>query len=65
MMAHEKFGQSKDAPPGLIRAGGGGFMLLYCPFEKKHKVASATVRRKKKVRGVAFELHGLQTGSMD
>lgn len=40
-------------------------MLLYCPFEKKHKVVGAPVRRKKKVRGAAFELHGLQTGSMD
>lgn len=49
----------------LMGAGGGGFMLLYCPFEKKHKVAGALVRMEKKVRGVAFEPHGLQTWSMD
>lgn len=45
----------------ITGAGGGGYMLLYCQFEKKHKVAEAL-----KVLGAmpaefAFETRGLQT----
>ena len=45
----------------MTGAGGGGYMLFYCAFEKKHKV-SAVLR---KLGGVptefAFDTHGLQT----
>ena len=45
----------------ITGAGGGGYLLLYCEYEKKHKVAEAL----KKLGGVptefAFEFHGLQT----
>lgn len=45
----------------ITGAGGGGYLLLYCPFEKKHKVAE----RLKDIGGVitdfAFESYGLQT----
>jgi len=45
----------------ITGAGGGGYMLLYCRFESRHKVAEAL----RKMGGVptefAFESHGLQT----
>jgi len=45
----------------ITGAGGGGYLLLYCEYEKKHKVAEAV----KKLGGVptefSFEFHGLQT----
>jgi galactokinase/mevalonate kinase-like predicted kinase len=44
-----------------LGAGGGGYLLLYCEYEKKHKVAEAV----KKLGGIptefSFEFHGLQT----
>jgi len=49
----------------ITGAGGGGYLLLYCEYEKKHKVAEAVSR----VGGVptefAFESHGLQTWRMN
>jgi D-glycero-alpha-D-manno-heptose-7-phosphate kinase len=45
----------------ITGAGGGGYLLLYCEYEKKHKVAEAV----KKLGGIptefSFEFHGLQT----
>ena len=45
----------------ITGAGGGGYLLLYCEYEKKHKVAAAV----RKLGGVptefSFEFHGLQT----
>ena len=45
----------------ITGAGGGGYLLLYCEYEKKHKVAEAV----RKLGGVptefSFEFHGLQT----
>lgn len=45
----------------LSGAGGGGFMLLYCEFDRKHKVARALAKCGRNVCGVAFDLNGLQT----
>jgi D-glycero-alpha-D-manno-heptose-7-phosphate kinase len=49
----------------ITGAGGGGYLLLYCEYEKKHKVAEAVTR----VGGIptefAFEFHGLQTWRMN
>ena len=45
----------------LSGAGGGGFMMFYCPFEKKHKVAAALKRLGGVVTDFGFDRHGLQT----
>ncbi len=42
-------------------AGGGGFMLIYCPFERKHTVAEAIEKLGAKVVDYHFDLNGLQT----
>jgi D-glycero-alpha-D-manno-heptose-7-phosphate kinase len=45
-------------------AGGGGYMLFYCRFDKKHKVAEALSRLGASVAEFSFEPHGLTTWSM-
>jgi D-glycero-alpha-D-manno-heptose-7-phosphate kinase len=45
----------------ITGAGGGGYMLLYCQFEKKHKVAEALKRLGASPTEFAFERRGLQT----
>lgn len=45
----------------ITGAGGGGYMLFYCPFEKKHRVAAALRRLGGRPADFAFEPHGLQT----
>ena len=45
----------------MTGAGGGGYMLFYCPFEKKHRVAAALRKLGGKPADFAFEAHGLQT----
>jgi len=42
-------------------AGGGGFMLFYCVFERKHEVADALARLGATVTEFAFEPNGLET----
>jgi D-glycero-alpha-D-manno-heptose-7-phosphate kinase len=42
-------------------AGGGGFMLFYCVFERKHEVADALARLGATVSEFAFEPNGLET----
>jgi D-glycero-alpha-D-manno-heptose-7-phosphate kinase len=42
-------------------AGGGGFMMVYCPFERKHAVAAALEELGGKVVDFHFDLNGLQT----
>ena len=49
----------------MTGAGGGGYMLFYCAFQKKHRVAEALVRMGGKVTEFAFEQKGLTTWSMD
>jgi D-glycero-alpha-D-manno-heptose-7-phosphate kinase len=46
-------------------AGGGGYMLFYCEFHKKHRVADALTRLGGQVTEFAFEHDGLTTWSMD
>jgi D-glycero-alpha-D-manno-heptose-7-phosphate kinase len=46
-------------------AGGGGYMLFYCEFQKKHRVAEALTRLGGVVTEFAFEPDGLTTWSMD
>ncbi|MEO0108894.1 MAG: GHMP kinase [candidate division WOR-3 bacterium] len=45
----------------LSGAGGGGFLMFYCPFEKKHKVAAVLKQMGGVVTDFAFEPSGLQT----
>jgi D-glycero-alpha-D-manno-heptose-7-phosphate kinase len=42
-------------------AGGGGFMMVYCPFERKHTVAEKLEEIGAKVVDFHFDLNGLQT----
>jgi D-glycero-alpha-D-manno-heptose-7-phosphate kinase len=45
----------------ITGAGGGGFMLFYCRFEKKHRVAQALRKMGARPAEFSFEFHGLQT----
>jgi D-glycero-alpha-D-manno-heptose-7-phosphate kinase len=45
----------------ITGAGGGGYMLLYCQFEKKHRVAEAVKKLGASPTEFAFESYGLQT----
>jgi D-glycero-alpha-D-manno-heptose-7-phosphate kinase len=45
-------------------AGGGGYMLFYCEFDRKHRVAEALTRMGGTVTEFAFESDGLTTWSM-
>lgn len=42
-------------------AGGGGFMLFYCPFDKKHRVAEGLRRLGCLVSDLAFSREGVET----
>lgn len=54
--------RSKGALGGKITgAGGGGFMMFYCEFEKKHKVAEALRTMGAVTTEFAFEANGMQT----
>jgi D-glycero-alpha-D-manno-heptose-7-phosphate kinase len=42
-------------------AGGGGFMFLYCPYDRKHAVSERLVEMGAQVLPVAFEPEGVQS----
>jgi D-glycero-alpha-D-manno-heptose-7-phosphate kinase len=42
-------------------AGGGGYMMFYCEFNRKHKVAEALKKQGGTISDFSFDLHGLQT----
>ncbi|MBN1351622.1 GHMP kinase [candidate division KSB1 bacterium] len=44
----------------ILGAGGGGYLLLYCPFQKKHIVAAALEKAGGQVVKFSFEPRGLQ-----
>ncbi len=46
-------------------AGGGGYMLFFCPFHRKHKVAEALVAMGAPVTEFEFARRGLTTWSFD
>lgn len=46
-------------------AGGGGYLLLYCPFKKRHIIAARLEEMGGKVIEFGFELQGLQTWQVD
>lgn len=45
----------------LLGAGGGGYLMLFCEFDKWHKVAKKLEHMGGKVMNFAFEFNGLQT----
>ena len=45
----------------ILGAGGGGYLLLYCPFDRKHVVAAALEQLGGQVVGFGIESRGLQT----
>lgn len=45
----------------ILGAGGGGFLLVLCPFERKHHVARGLEELGGKITSFAFEDRGLQT----
>jgi D-glycero-alpha-D-manno-heptose-7-phosphate kinase len=45
----------------ILGAGGGGYLLLYCEFDKKHVVAEELERLGGQVVEFTFDHHGLQT----
>lgn len=45
----------------ILGAGGGGYLLLYCPFDRKHLIAAELEQRGGKVVEFGFERQGLQT----
>ncbi len=45
----------------ITGAGGGGYMLLYCPFDQKHQIADLMRANGCDVHDFAFEKYGLQT----
>jgi D-glycero-alpha-D-manno-heptose-7-phosphate kinase len=45
----------------ITGAGGGGYMLFYCEFEKRHKVLEAVKRLGAIPTDLAFEEYGMQT----
>jgi D-glycero-alpha-D-manno-heptose-7-phosphate kinase len=46
-------------------AGGGGYMLFFCPFHRKHKVAESLIKMGGTVTEFEFTHHGLCTWSVD
>jgi D-glycero-alpha-D-manno-heptose-7-phosphate kinase len=49
----------------ITGAGGGGYMLFYCCFERKHRVAEALRKMGGIPAGFAFDFEGLQTWRVD
>jgi D-glycero-alpha-D-manno-heptose-7-phosphate kinase len=45
----------------VLGAGGGGYMLMYCDFERKHEVARELERLGARPSALRFETDGLQT----
>ncbi len=49
----------------ILGAGGGGFLLIYCPYNVKHKVAEGLEAMGGQIMDWNFELRGVQTWIMD
>ncbi len=49
----------------VVGAGGGGFMLLYCPFDRKHRVAEGLRTQGCVVTDMAFCKEGVQTWTVE
>ena len=49
----------------LLGAGGGGFLLLYCPYNVRHKVAARMEQMGGQLTDWNFELRGAQSWVAD
>jgi D-glycero-alpha-D-manno-heptose-7-phosphate kinase len=49
----------------ITGAGGGGYMLLYCPFDRKHRIAERLTEMGCSIASFGFDLDGLQTWRAD
>ena len=49
----------------VVGAGGGGHILFYCPWNKKHKAAEALQKRGCTITDFSFEMRGLQIWSVN
>lgn len=49
----------------LLGAGGGGFLLMYCPYNMKHKVAASMEAAGGQIMDWNFELRGAQSWTCD
>jgi len=49
----------------LAGAGGGGYLLLYCPGEARHTVRERMLELGASVEGLSFEPHGMRTWTVD
>jgi D-glycero-alpha-D-manno-heptose-7-phosphate kinase len=61
---HELYETAREAGAlgGKISgAGGGGFMMFYCPFDRKHRVAEALEKSGARVHDFHFDFRGLQS----
>lgn len=47
----------------ILGAGGGGYLLLFCPFQKKHEIAKKVTEMGAVVVNFSFEKEGLQVWS--
>ncbi|MEI7690678.1 MAG: GHMP kinase [bacterium] len=45
----------------ILGAGGGGYLLVFCPFEKKHIIAKRLEETGGQIVNFAFDFNGLQT----
>jgi D-glycero-alpha-D-manno-heptose-7-phosphate kinase len=45
----------------ILGAGGGGYLMLYCPFDKKHIIAEELEKLGGQAIEFSFDYHGLQT----
>ena len=61
--ALEKF--FNDGLDEFMFAGGGGFMLFYCRYDRKHRVADRLTELGAAVTEFAFEPNGLRTWRAD
>ncbi|MFI5269023.1 MAG: GHMP kinase [Chloroflexota bacterium] len=49
----------------ITGAGGGGHLLLFCQFDRRHRIREAVERTGASVEGFCFEPKGVQTGEVE
>jgi len=66
LTGNEERAKAEGAVGGkLLGAGGGGFLLIYCPFNARHKVAAGLEDVGGQILDWNFELRGVQTWTVD
>lgn len=49
----------------ILGAGGGGYLLLFCDFDKKHVIAEKLEKLGGQIVGFGFDLKGLQSWNVE